>query len=754
MPAVAEVQFKATNSQQVVTAFNSVGTAAGQAGTKIQQFTAGATTKIQQFTSSLNSIKSQGDPFSNLTSNLNSFNKSVDQSSKTATTFGQKLKNFGSQFGSSVASIGTLGGTILNLSRQYQDLGDSQIAVDRAQLKVSKTTEAVGVAQGKLNALTAKGITTGAEYEQAQLDVKQALEAQSLAQQMLTEKQEDHQRAQENFWIGLVPTVTSAGASVISVINDIGGTKGIGGLVTKLGGLKDTLKTAFSGLTGAGNIASGISGIGAAASGSVAGLNSMTTATTSLSTAMKSLALSVVPVVVGIAGAMVTMKTFGLLIHEISSLIKGDTLEAVKSVQGMLDLMGGTTGNPLIDLFNKLSPTSGIGEAIANLSGMKEEAKKLVDQLEKAPAPIQKTTSGLEGLDSAVNSTNSMVGQLVGGIGSMVNGANSVPAPVNATTTAISSVGTAATTATPPVNGLGTAVTGLGVAVGGASGTLAAANVAIKPITSGMKNMTAGINLATVSAKGYSTELTALLSNASMNVQVQQQLQQVFATMGTTLTASQKALMAYQAGLDAGVTSVEAWVAQSEKQIATNNGIQVSLFNTAKAMGIATANEDDSIEVLQLLIQAQQAAAQGNHDLADSFLSAAKAAGKATTEMNAAAKAAQHVRMYGSGIRVPKGQRAGGPVTVHKGVRYYTEPRVTGYRYVTPKGKVKRHKTAQSGMHEFLNEDTMILAHKGERADIDKPSRGGSGGGGFYGTVNVYVDGVLRPARYSMGARK
>ena len=209
MPAVAEVQFKATNSQTVVTAFKTIGDSATAAGTKVQQFTAGATTKVQQFTSSLNTIKSQGDPFANLTNNMNKF-------STTATTAGQKLKNFGSQFGSSIASIGTLGGTILNLSRQYQDLGDSQIAVDRAQLKVSKTTEAVGVAQGKLNALTAKGIRSGAEYNKALLDVNQAMEAQSLAQQMLTEKQEDHQRAQENFWIGLVPTVTSAGASVIS----------------------------------------------------------------------------------------------------------------------------------------------------------------------------------------------------------------------------------------------------------------------------------------------------------------------------------------------------------------------------------------------------------------------------------------------------------------------------------------------------------------------------------------------------------
>ena len=261
MPAVAEVQFKATNSQTVVTAFNSIGTAATNAGTKIQQFTAGATTKVQQFTSSLNSIKSQGDPFSNLTTNLNGFNKSVDQSSQKATSFGQKLKGFGSQFGSSIATIGTLSGTIFNLSRQYQDLSDSQIRVDRTQLKVSKTTEAVGVAQGKLNALTAKGITSGAEYDAALLNIKQALEAQDLAQRNLVEAQEDHQRAQENFWIGLVPTVTSAGASVISVLKDIGGTKGFGGLKTALSGLK----TAFTGFTGIGGLATGLAGIGTAA---------------------------------------------------------------------------------------------------------------------------------------------------------------------------------------------------------------------------------------------------------------------------------------------------------------------------------------------------------------------------------------------------------------------------------------------------------------------------------------------------------
>src|SRR6185436_14784221 len=95
-------------------------------------------------------------------------------------------------------------------------------------------TEATQKAQAALNKLTNAGVKSGAQYEQALLDVKQAMEAQDLAERNLTEAQEDHQRAQENFWIGLVPTVTSAGTSIISVLNDLKGTKGLGGLTSKL----------------------------------------------------------------------------------------------------------------------------------------------------------------------------------------------------------------------------------------------------------------------------------------------------------------------------------------------------------------------------------------------------------------------------------------------------------------------------------------------------------------------------------------
>jgi hypothetical protein len=54
---------------------------------------------------------------------------------------------------------------------------------------------------------------------------------------------------------------------------------------------------------------------------------------------------------------------------------------------------------------------------------------------------------------------------------------------------------------------------------------------------------------------------------------------------------------------------------------------------------------------------------------------------------------------------------------------------------------------AQSGMHETVNQPTWILAGESgkERVDIGK-----GGGGGFSGTINVYVDGVWKDARYKI----
>ena len=375
---------------------------------------------------------------------LDGLNKSMDQGSKTTASFGQKLKGFGSQFSSSISSIGTLGGTVLNLSRQYQDLGDSQIRVDRMQLKVSKTTEATGVAQGKLNALVAKGVTSGAEYDKALLDVKQALEAQGLAERNLQEAQEDHQRAQENFWIGLVPTVTSAGASVISVLNEIGGTKGLGGLKTTL--------LSFGTKVG-GGIAGVLSGIGSSASASIPGLGAMTKGVGGLSLAMKGLALSSLPVALAIGGIVLVMKPAALVIHEIVSLIKGDVVSALDSAKAMLDFFD--TIGPIMAAI----PGGAAFNVITKLGGFKEELAKVREEAVKTAPAIREIDPALQALDSGAQTVSNTIdafgGNLLGLIGTTDAAAQSLPQ----VGTGLDGIGTAATGATGPITGLTGAVT-------------------------------------------------------------------------------------------------------------------------------------------------------------------------------------------------------------------------------------------------------------------------------------------------------
>jgi hypothetical protein len=101
MPAVAEVQFKAAGSQQVVSAFNSVGTAAQTSSTKVQQ------------------------------------------SSTAISSLGKGMKSSVASIGQVTTAFATLSLSIVNTYRSYRDLGDAQLQVDRANLKVSKTQNAI-----------------------------------------------------------------------------------------------------------------------------------------------------------------------------------------------------------------------------------------------------------------------------------------------------------------------------------------------------------------------------------------------------------------------------------------------------------------------------------------------------------------------------------------------------------------------------------------------------------------------------------
>jgi hypothetical protein len=494
VPAVAEVQFKATNSQLVVTAFKTIGDSATAAGTKVQQFTAGATTKVQQFTSSLNAIKSQGDPFANLTNNMNKFNT-------TATTVGQKLKNFGSQFSNSIATIGTLGGTILNLSRQYQDLSDSQIRVDRSQLKVSKTTEAAGVAQGKLNALTAKGVTSGAEYNAALLNVKQALEAQDIAERNLQEAQEDHQRAQENFWIGLVPTVTSAGASVISVVKDIGGAGGLSGLIPKFKGVGEAAKglgiTMKGALIGTG-IGAAIVALGIALEAFANNWWGVRDAVNDMGVALGNAIPALQPVLtaLGKVGEGI-VSTFGA---------GGTVPKAMAESSLAIALFGDTT-------------TASLDKALKYTDFQKRlaEEQRKFDDIMMASRNTEERNAAIASMEKLIAEGEKLIASETDAQSLARNGIQIYPAvaaakekdagATNSLSTATTGLTQSTTTLAPAITTTKTSLSDLGVSVGATAGTFSAVGVSIGPAVSGFQNLTAGGQALKVSVNAVNPEL-------------------------------------------------------------------------------------------------------------------------------------------------------------------------------------------------------------------------------------------------------
>lgn len=243
MPSVAEVQFKATGQQTVVSAFNSVGNAAGESATKVQQ------------------------------------------NSSAMKTMGQGMKSSVSGIASAAGAFATLSLSVVNTWRAYRDLTDAQIAVDKANLRVAKTTEAIrksekevaalkkASAKGGLDSIAAtnklrlaeenlnkhrkdgkhtaaqlaveednlnllKRDGTGSSKKLEDAENKLALQKEQLGVQtdVAREAQERFNDTQQNFYLSILPTALSGFASLSAAFSGLKGMlTGGGGLVAGLG---------------------------------------------------------------------------------------------------------------------------------------------------------------------------------------------------------------------------------------------------------------------------------------------------------------------------------------------------------------------------------------------------------------------------------------------------------------------------------------------------------------------------------------
>lgn len=160
---------------------------------------------------------------SNAQTNLNKTSKGIKDVKTSSSSAASSVRNFGSGMTTAAFGISTMATGIVGLQRSYRDLTDMQLGVDRAQLKVSKSTEALTKAKTKLKEVEKKNGKNSKEYAAAQLDVKQAQDAVNVATFNLSEKQEAYNDNLENFKLNLLPTFLGFGTTAAGIFSAFSG---------------------------------------------------------------------------------------------------------------------------------------------------------------------------------------------------------------------------------------------------------------------------------------------------------------------------------------------------------------------------------------------------------------------------------------------------------------------------------------------------------------------------------------------------
>jgi hypothetical protein len=133
----------------------------------------------------------------------------------------KKTSSFTSTLKSSALGITATASAATSLYFQYDNLEKGQARVHKEELGLSKAREAATAAQNNLNKLVAQGVTGGAEYEAALLNLQQAQSKEEIKLKDLSIAQGDFSQSQLQFALGVVPTAFSAVTSLTGVMDSL-----------------------------------------------------------------------------------------------------------------------------------------------------------------------------------------------------------------------------------------------------------------------------------------------------------------------------------------------------------------------------------------------------------------------------------------------------------------------------------------------------------------------------------------------------
>lgn len=202
----------------------------------------------------------------NLGGAMSNFGKQADTAAGQTENVGKANVRLVSNMKDTALSFSAAAASVTSLYFQYDGLQKVQLRVGEAENMLTKARGTAIGAQRSLEALEAKGITTGAQYEQARLKLAGAQEDLRLKTEKLSIAQGDLSQAQTQFALTVVPTVISAGTSLANGLKNID-FSAVGARISTL--LLGTTSASTAGMlttTGiaSGGAATGIRGVGTA----------------------------------------------------------------------------------------------------------------------------------------------------------------------------------------------------------------------------------------------------------------------------------------------------------------------------------------------------------------------------------------------------------------------------------------------------------------------------------------------------------